>query len=62
MVMGWMTVFVLIWSVGLSSLDSCVELPKMRNSVLDGFRERRLADIQVETPEMDDWRRLIEEE
>ena len=62
MVMGWMTVFVLIWSVGLFSLDSCVELPKMRNSVLDGFRERRLADIQVETPEMDDWRRLIEEE
>ena len=62
MVMGWMTVFVLIWSVGLFSLDSCVELLKMRNSVLDGFRERRLADIQVETSEMDDWRRLIEEE
>ena len=26
-----------------------------RNSVLDGFSERRLADIQVETFEKTDW-------
>ena len=44
-----MTVSVSMWSAGLVSLDSWIELPKIRNSVLDGFRERRFADIQVET-------------
>ena len=27
----------------------------MRNSVLEGLKQRRLADIQVETEEMVDW-------
>jgi len=46
---GWITVFWLIWSEGLLSLDSWMGLPKMRNSVFDGLRDRRLADIQVDT-------------
>lgn len=31
-----------------------------RNSVLDGFNDKRLADIQVETLEKTDWRWLTE--
>mgnify|MGYP003519352663 CR=1 FL=1 len=46
---GWITECVPMRSSGLFSLDSWVELPKIRNSVLEGLRERRLADIQVET-------------
>lgn len=34
---------------GLLSLESCVGLPKIRNSVLVGFKDRRLADIQADT-------------
>lgn len=49
-----MTEFALMWSKGLLSLESWVGLPKIRNSVLDGLRERRLADIQEETSEIDD--------
>jgi len=32
-------------------LSSCLELPMIRNSVLAGLRESRLADIQHETAE-----------
>ena len=51
---GCMDVCELIVRVGLSSLESCVELPKTRNSVLDGLSDRRLADIQDETWEIAD--------
>jgi len=37
-------------------------LPKMRNSVFDGLRDRRLADIQLDTSEMEDWSWVMEEE
>ena len=47
--MGDMTVDGFICSVGLLSLDSWCEFPKMRNSVLVGLSDRRFADIQVET-------------
>ena len=46
---GLMTVFESIVRVGLSSFDSCAVLPKMRNSVFDGLRLSRLADIQDDT-------------
>jgi len=35
--------------VGLSSLESCCGRPKMRNSVLEGLRDRKLEDIQLDT-------------
>lgn len=53
---GVMTVDEFITSVGLLSLDNWCELPKIRNSVLVGLSDRRLADIQVETWEIDDCR------
>jgi len=49
-----MTVDEFISSVGLLSLDSWCELPKIKNSVLVGLSDRRLADIQVETWEIAD--------
>ena len=33
---------------GFTILASCLGRPKSRNSVLDGFRVRKLADIQSE--------------
>jgi len=30
------------------SLESCFGRPKMRNSVLEGLRERKLEDIQLD--------------
>lgn len=59
--MGDMTVDGFISRVGLLSLDSWCELPKIRNSVLVGLSDRRLADIQVETWEMDDCRCWMDE-
>jgi len=35
--------------VGLLSLESCCGRPKMRNSILEGLRERKLEDIQLDT-------------
>jgi len=35
--------------VGLLSLESCCGRPKMRNSVLEGLRERKFEDIQLDT-------------
>jgi len=35
--------------VGLLSLESCCGRPKMRNSVLERFRDRKLDDIQLDT-------------
>jgi len=35
--------------VGLLSLESCCGRPKMRNSVLEGLRDRKLDDIQLAT-------------
>jgi len=35
--------------VGLLSLESCCGRPKMRNSVLEGVRDRKLDDIQLAT-------------
>jgi len=34
--------------VGLLSLESCCGRPKMRNSVLEGLREKKLEDIQLD--------------
>ncbi len=51
---GRMEVCECIARAGLSSLESCVELPKMRNSVFDGLSDKRLADIQDETWEIAD--------
>jgi len=31
------------------SLESCCGRPKMRNSVLEGLRDRKLEDIQLDT-------------
>ena len=42
-------------------LESWMGLPKMRNSVFVGLRESRLADIQPEIWEIDDWRSWIDE-
>jgi len=36
------------WMVGLLSLESCCGRPKMRNSVLEGLRDRTLEDIQLD--------------
>jgi hypothetical protein len=35
--------------MGLLSLESCCGRPMIRNSVLEGLRERKLDDIQLET-------------
>jgi len=35
--------------VELLSLESCCARPKMRNSVLEGLRDRKLEDIQLDT-------------
>jgi len=35
--------------VGLLSLESSCGRPKMRNSVLEGLRESKLLDIQLDT-------------
>jgi hypothetical protein len=35
--------------VGLLSLESCCGSPMIRNSVLDGLRDRKLDDIQLYT-------------
>jgi len=35
--------------VGLLSLESCCGRPKMRNSVLEELRDRKLKDIQLDT-------------
>jgi len=35
--------------VGLLSLEICCGRPKMRNSVLEGLRDRKLDDIQLAT-------------
>jgi len=37
------------WMVGLLSLESCCGKPKMRNSVLEGLRARKLDDSQLDT-------------
>jgi len=37
------------WMVGLLSLESCCGWLKMRNSVLEGLRDRKLEDIQLDT-------------
>jgi len=37
------------WMVGLLSLESCCSRPKMRNSVLEGLRDRKLEDSQLES-------------
>ena len=58
---GFMTVDELICSVGLLSLDSWYGLPKIRNSVLVGLSDRRLADIQMETSEIADCRCCMDE-
>ena len=50
-----------ISSVGLLSLDSWYGLPKIRNSVLVGLSDRRLADIQMETSEIADCRCWMDE-
>ena len=51
-----MTVDGFISSVGLLNLDSWCGFPKIRNSVLVGLNDRRLADIQMETWEIADCR------
>ena len=58
---GLMTVDGIISSVGLLSLDSWYGLPKIRNSVLVGLSDRRLADIQMETLEIADCRCWMDE-
>jgi len=35
--------------VGSLSLESCCGRPKMRNSVLEGLKDRKLDDIQLAT-------------
>ena len=45
--------------VGELSLESCCGRPMMRNSVLEGLRVRKFADIQFETFEMAVSRRDI---
>jgi len=35
--------------VGLLSLESCCGRPKTRNSVIEGLRDRKLEDIQLDT-------------
>jgi len=35
--------------VGLLSPESCCGKPKMRNSVLEGLRDRKLEDTQLDT-------------
>jgi len=35
--------------VGLLSSESCCGRPKMRNSVLEGLRDKKLEDIQLDT-------------
>jgi len=35
--------------VRLLSLESCCGRPKMRNSVIEGLRDRKLDDIQLAT-------------
>jgi len=47
---------------GLLSFDSCCGRPMTRNSVLDGLRDSKLADIQVETWEKADWSWLTDAE
>jgi len=37
------------WMVRIVSLESCWGRPWMRNSVLEGLRERKLEDIQLDT-------------
>jgi len=34
--------------VGIFSLESCCGRPKMKNSVLEGLRHRKLEDIQLD--------------
>jgi hypothetical protein len=46
---------------GLLIFESCCGRPMTRNSVLDGFSDRRLADIQDEALEKTDWSWLTEE-
>ena len=58
---GFMTVDGFISSVGLLSLDSWCGLPKIRNSVLVVLSDKRLADIQMETWEIADWRCWMDE-
>lgn len=41
---------------GLDIFDSCTERPISMNSVLDGFKERRLVVIQDEITEIVFWR------
>jgi len=38
--------------IGLWNLKSCCGRPKIRNSVLEGLRERKLGDIQLDTLEI----------
>ena len=45
--------------VGLLILASCTGRPINKNSVLEGFREKTLEDIQVDMSEMMVFRRLI---
>jgi len=35
--------------VGILSIEGCCGRPKMRNSVLEGFKDRKLEDIQLDT-------------
>jgi hypothetical protein len=59
--MGFMTADGCISRVGLLCLDNWCELPKIRNSVLVGLSDRRLADIQMETWEIDNCRSWMDE-
>ena len=51
---GVMVVFESKASVGLLSLDSCWEVPMIKNYVLFGLSESKLADIHNETWAMTD--------
>ena len=51
---GLMIVFWSILRDGSFSFDSWLLFPKTRNSVLEGFRDKRLADIHTETSDMQD--------
>ena len=56
-----MTMDGFIASVGFLSLDSWCGFPKIRNSVLVGLSDRRLADIQMETWEIGDCKCWVDE-
>jgi len=53
---GWIEILLGIDKIMLLALASWARFPIRRNSVLDGLRERKLADIQEETVEIVDSR------